>query len=194
MPIPRASDAIAVGNDDRVLCSPGASRSIVTDSGQLLYDFCSRAIENWPMACNAPRRLEFALVSQRFSSGDAIGGPSILYPSPGPRVARAAARSFSLIEPSCSRPVSCALPAGSHALALGPQAGEENPLVRRLASSGESPYDVGSWQDRRVFSLSQTTYQRPSSAQTPFGASGWMTLILVDGCPSEVPSQCEERV
>ena len=86
MPIPKASHAIAVGNDRQTPDGAAASRSIVTDSGQLLYDFRSAGIEIWPMACNTPRRLEFALVSQRSSGRDAIGGPSILYQSPGPRV------------------------------------------------------------------------------------------------------------
>jgi len=85
VPIPRASDAIVVGIDEHGPNSPGTSRSIVTDSGQLLYGFRSAGIEIWPMACNTPRRLEFAHV-MRDSGRDAIGGPSILYQSPGPRV------------------------------------------------------------------------------------------------------------
>ena len=86
MPIPRASHAVAVSNDRQVSDGAATSRSIVTDSGQLLYDFRSPGIKNWPMACNAPRRLESALVSQRPSGRDAIGGPSILFPTSGPWV------------------------------------------------------------------------------------------------------------
>ena len=62
VPIPRAGDAIVVGNVERPSYRAAASCSIVTDSGELLYGIRSRAAEIWPTACNALARPGFALV------------------------------------------------------------------------------------------------------------------------------------
>jgi hypothetical protein len=131
MPILGASDAVVMGIDERMPNSLRTLRSIVTDSGQLLYDFRSVGIEIWPVACNAPRRLEFARRAH-FSGRDAIGGPSILFQTPGPRVGSGgsavvfAYRAVMLTTRFVRVPL----------LAAISRLARLNPLVRRLASSG----------------------------------------------------------
>lgn len=179
MPIPRAIAAPALGSLQVPLAGRRQGELILTDSGQLLYAYCCCAATNWRVACFTPDRLESALAPKNaFSGRDAIGGPSILYQRPRlPRGPGAAARSFSLIEPSTL--------ATSHRTNFPCRQGclqsQGTPPGRRLASASRTPYD--GWLSTRCGTASLGLKSRINGRRQRKRprASGWMTLNFFSG-------------